>query len=258
MFSVAAAIMSFCGQSTRNSTQPHGIEISPDTVAAAAARKMRHLKVVSKSWQYTGDWIRTGLITYNDSSGGERKYETVERTTRKGELDGVDVLAFLTSNRLIMKGRHLILVLTYRPPVDRICIEFPAGLAEENETAEEAGLRELREETGFIGTSTGSMSPELFLDPWKSSENTKLVTVTVDGDDERNYENTVNLGQMQRLDEDEFLDVLVVPVEGLLPRLSRYVHEMGFGVDGKVYTFALALELSHTWCRELEGNPKAF
>jgi 8-oxo-dGTP pyrophosphatase MutT (NUDIX family) len=257
MFSIAAAIMSFCGQHS-DSTQRRDIEISPDTVAAAAVQKLRHLKVVSKSWQYTGNWIRTGLATYNDWKGGERQYETVERTTRKGDLDGVDVLAFLTSSRPSMKGKYLILVLAYRPPVDHISVEFPAGLVEENETAEEAGLRELREETGFVGTATGNVSPELFCDPWKSNENTKLVTVIVDGDDERNYENTVGLGQMKKLDEAEFLDVLVVPVQGLLYRLNRYIHEMGFGVDGKLYTFALALELSQTWQRQLEQNSNAY
>ncbi|XP_062512004.1 ADP-sugar pyrophosphatase-like [Corticium candelabrum] len=255
MLSVTAALMSVFRRhvaSSGTSAQRDDIDISPDAVATASARRMSQLHVVSTDWQHTGSWLRSGVITYHDSSARQRTYETVERTTRNGDLDGVDVLAFLNSKRLT--GRHVVLVLSYRPPVDRVCVEFPAGLAEENETAEETALRELREETGFVATVSDETSPELLLDPWKSSENTKLVIVNVDGDDEQNYENMVNLGQNQKLDEAEFLDVFIVPVKGLLDRLCRYVDEMGFGIDGKVYTFALALELSQKWDRDLTEN----
>ena len=44
-----------------------------------------------------------------------------------------------------------LIVLQYRPPVDAMCVEFPAGMVDEGETSEKAALRELREETGYEG-----------------------------------------------------------------------------------------------------------
>jgi len=38
----------------------------------------------------------------------------------------------------------------WRAPVDKMVIEVPAGLIDEGESAEEAAVRELREETGYI------------------------------------------------------------------------------------------------------------
>ena len=43
-----------------------------------------------------------------------------------------------------------ILVCQYRPPVAATTIELPAGLIDAGETAEEAAVRELKEETGFV------------------------------------------------------------------------------------------------------------
>jgi len=39
----------------------------------------------------------------------------------------------------------------WRPPIGKVCIEVPAGLIDEGETAEECALRELKEETGYVG-----------------------------------------------------------------------------------------------------------
>jgi ADP-ribose pyrophosphatase len=49
----------------------------------------------------------------------------------------------------------------FRPPVASVTIEVPAGLIDAGETAEEAAVRELKEETGYIGVVSES-SPMMF------------------------------------------------------------------------------------------------
>jgi ADP-ribose pyrophosphatase YjhB (NUDIX family) len=52
------------------------------------------------------------------------------------------------------------------------------GLIEENETADVAAMRELKEATGFIGTIK-KIGPVLAMDPGASSCSMRLVTVEV-------------------------------------------------------------------------------
>jgi ADP-ribose pyrophosphatase len=49
----------------------------------------------------------------------------------------------------------------YRPPVDQVVIEVPAGLIDPGETPEECAVRELKEETGYVGVAE-EKSPIMF------------------------------------------------------------------------------------------------
>jgi ADP-ribose pyrophosphatase len=63
-------------------------------------------------------------------------------------IDAVGIVAILEKPT----GPELLLQKQYRPPIDKICIEVPAGLVDEGEDAEACAVRELKEETGYVGT----------------------------------------------------------------------------------------------------------
>lgn len=57
----------------------------------------------------------------------------------------------------------------WRAPADAVVIEIPAGLMDPGESPEECALRELREETGYVGkVMEGSfgVSPVMFNGRW--------------------------------------------------------------------------------------------
>lgn len=83
-------------------------------------------------------------------------------TRRSGHIaDAVIVLAIMTNKNPADGSKsfddgltypRVVIEKQYRPPVGKVCIEFPAGLIDEGETVEECAIRELKEETGYIGT----------------------------------------------------------------------------------------------------------
>lgn len=64
-------------------------------------------------------------------------------------------------------------------------IEAPAGLMDANESAQEAGLRELYEETG-LRADVKSTSPAVVLDPGMSDTNTVYIVAEVDAHESMN------------------------------------------------------------------------
>jgi 8-oxo-dGTP pyrophosphatase MutT (NUDIX family) len=53
----------------------------------------------------------------------------------------------------VTEAREVVLVRQWKQGVRRVALELPGGMIDEGETAAEAGLRELREETGFAAAS---------------------------------------------------------------------------------------------------------
>ena len=57
--------------------------------------------------------------------------------------------------------------------------QFPAGLIDAGETAAQAALRELKEETGYSG-AVAEVSPVCYSDPGMSNANMQFAVVRVD------------------------------------------------------------------------------
>ncbi|KLP05091.1 Uncharacterized protein Y057_13160 [Fusarium fujikuroi] len=85
-------------------------------------------------------WIKLSKITYRDPTGTSRTWESAERLTRPktADIDGVGIVAILP----LPTGPELILQKQYRPPINAVTIEVPAGLIDEGETPEECAIRE--------------------------------------------------------------------------------------------------------------------
>ncbi|XP_077025536.1 ADP-sugar pyrophosphatase isoform X1 [Tamandua tetradactyla] len=139
--------------------------------------------IVSEELIAEGKWVKLEKTTYMDPAGKTRTWETVKRTTRKGQsADGVAVIPVLQRT---LHYECVVLVKQFRPPMGGYCLEFPAGLIDDNESPEAAALRELEEETGYKG-DIAECSPVVCMDPGLSSCTTHVVTVTINGDDAEN------------------------------------------------------------------------
>lgn len=50
----------------------------------------------------------------------------------------------------------------FRPPINKVVIEIPAGLVDAGESAAESAVRELKEETGYVGAVTEGVGVVMF------------------------------------------------------------------------------------------------
>lgn len=177
------------------------------------------------------------LTTYADPNKTTRTWEHAERSTRpKGsDIDGVGIVAILEKK----SGPEIILQKQYRPPINKVVIEVPAGLVDEGETAEEAAVRELKEETGYVGTVEES-TPVMFNDPGFCNTNLKMVHVKIDMKDPRNQD------LKPELEENEFIEVFTVPLKRLWDECKRLEKE-GYAIDARVGTLAEGILMAKQW-----------
>lgn len=145
--------------------------------------------------------------------------------------DAVAVIARLT---LADDEPRIILVKQYRPPVDAITLELPAGLIDDGETPDQAALRELCEETGFTGSVTAVHQPSP-LSPGMTDELIALVEVDIHGAETR----------AQTLDPSENIHAISVPIARLSEALSHFQKE-GVLIMHAVSTLAVGLSSAST------------
>ena len=181
-------------------------------------------------------WLRLCTLEWRDEQGRERQWDCVERATRGAGAvaDGVCIFARLLGGQ---GGARTVLVRQYRPPLRAFTIELPAGLVDAGETAEEAAVRELREETGYVASRVTSVSPPLNLSPGLTNEVACLVEVEVRLDAPENAE------VVQDLDEGEAIETVEVELRGLGEWLRARAEE-GDSVPLFLHTFALGCSLA--------------
>ncbi len=115
-----------------------------------------------------------------------QELENVHALSGEYRAEGVSIYAIKDDD-----PEKILLVRQYRYPVGREVVELPAGLIDAGETAAEAAIREIREETGLSLTvcydSTQNESGSQVLVPGFSDETCAFVYGTVHGDISSDY-----------------------------------------------------------------------
>ncbi|KAK9807593.1 hypothetical protein WJX72_003628 [[Myrmecia] bisecta] len=170
-------------------------------------------------------WLTLKRITYQDPEGRQRQWESAERTTRPDcGVDGVAIIARVLS---ATEPPKIILEAQFRPPQDAIVIELPAGLIDAGETAAEAAVRELKEETGYSGRVVEE-TPVCWSDPGMTNANMQVVVMDVDANAP---ENAIIHPE---LEDGEFIEVFLLPLEGLHEALLAVKAEKGWEMDARL------------------------
>jgi ADP-ribose pyrophosphatase len=203
------------------------------SLTMASNQHTPHITKVTDLSSTEAKWVALQRLDYIDQTGRSRIWEVATRKTRGSS--GIDAVAIGTILLHPSRAPSTILVLQYRPPVDAITVEWPAGLVDKDESAEEAAVRELREETGYVGKVI-SVSPTIASDPGMTTANMQLVMVEVklnEGDKEPE----------QQLDEGEHIQRVVVPLDELYERLLEYSKEEKM-VSAKLFHWAAGLHFA--------------
>lgn len=208
------------------------------STSALLAGNVTSRKIVSST-----KWLQLLSLTYtrrdsrtSDSELQTRHWDAAERCTKRdgASADAVTILARLYSGKADAKDNpRILLVKQFRPPVNAICIELPAGLIDPGESPADAAIRELKEETGFVGKVVHVSAPEP-LSPGFSSETVCTVHVDIDGFQSPSAD----------LDDSESIQVVSVPMLRLREALDHMMQTEKCVVMHGVGTLAAGIELS--------------
>lgn len=181
-------------------------------------------KILSGKVLASGRYLVLKELEFQDDRGRIRHWESVERRGGTGA-------AFIIAR--IVPDDEILLVRQFRPPAGKRMLEFPAGLIDPGETAEETAVRELYEETGYRGQVLCSFPPACS-SPGMTGETISMVMMEVDGDAFRGV-------KVEAHPEDsESIECFRVPLRELPEFLARQEQE-GVGIDSKIYTFVQGL-----------------
>ncbi|KHN80033.1 Putative nudix hydrolase 2 [Toxocara canis] len=220
---------------------------------------------------YHGKWLKTRRVRFKKpGTQTEQVWESAHRSTTAatGGADGVDIIATLNK----AGKKYFVLVKQYRIPINGFCLEFPAGLltfderivyhrllkdniqepehlgqmsfanepptglVDGNESIEAAGLRELKEETGYTATKVISCTKgKQGLDPGLTDDSIRFLTVEIDGDAPE------NANPKQKLDDGEIVEVVLVECNKLFEYVKSICKEIY--VEAMVYSFAIGYNM---------------
>jgi len=181
---------------------------------------MRASQILEEKTLYRNRWTELVELVYRDEKDQIRNWEGVHRSNRSS--------AVVIIPRLFPSG-SFVLIRQFRPPTGKYMLEFPAGLIDEGETPSETALRELKEETGYMGR-VESVTPPLYTSPGLLSESCYLTYVSID---EAIVENRFPQAENEP---GESIEVIVLEAGKVLPYLE-VASKNGDGIDIKLFTY---------------------
>ncbi|KAK6033373.1 hydrolase, NUDIX family [Ostertagia ostertagi] len=183
---------------------------------------------------YHGKFSNLTVAHFVGRSGEPGIWEFMDTITPRNPdgINGVHVIA-----RLRSQGQfYFVFIKQYRIPSRSWTLEFPGGVQEADESSTEAGIRELREETGYVATkivfsSTGRQASM----PSRLNDAARHVVVEID------KEPGNNLDPQQFLDDAEMAEVVLIEESKLLATVQQLEKELD--IASNVYTFALGYSM---------------
>lgn len=163
---------------------------------------------------HKGKWLTLASTAHRDANGVEKSWEYATRT---GNTLAVAVVARLRD------PDRIVLVKQWRPPMQAYTLEFPAGLVESGDSAADTALRELSEETGFVGKIT-RIGPAVCSSPGMTDETIVWVEADIVGQ------------EVPHPEVDEAIEVVLVPSENLRAHIEKFARD-GVRIEGKLYGY---------------------
>ena len=125
---------------------------------------------------YQGKFLTYYIANFEMTNGGIKDYELVSRDPHltlekfgKNKCAGVGMVTFNVDKSKILLQKE------FRPATNRWVYNFPAGLIDEGETALEAAIREVREETGLKVVKVEAVLPPSYASQGTSDELMQIV-----------------------------------------------------------------------------------
>ena len=185
--------------------------------------KFGESSVLEEQLLYQGRWSNLVEFSYEDEKKQIRKWEGLHR---KNNAEAVIIIAKMEPSE-----RHII-IRQFRPPTNSYILEFPAGLVDRGETHEQTAIRELSEETGYVG-EVEKISPMLYSSPGILSEAVSFVNMQVD-------ENLPdNQRPKARNEPGEFITVFKKSMDEISEFFNQEISR-GAKFDVKLYSYFLA------------------
>ena len=172
----------------------------------------------------SGKWLSLKRSTFVDDRGQQFSWEHIERI---GTKHAVVIFA------VTKPSDEVVLIRQFRPGANAFVLGLPAGMAEpESASAGEDALRELKEETGYIGTLV-EVGPVVSSFPAHSDATVQLVRMEIDESLPQNQR------PEQALEPGEIIETLRVPLRDLRSFVRKEAASGTQVVSGLGYLCAL-------------------